>query len=370
MKIFSLLTLHGSFAGIMALIFIVGAPIVASAATKPPTCSLELTTLQDEVTVRNNKKENIVISEGDEIEIEWKSKNARKAVDADGETTELSGSVTYSPDETTTYSYRFTSGSKKTTCAVTVNVASGDITDASLRTTSSKPTLSGTAMGTKVVRLTIRKDGGSKVFYKSREIRVRGGKWKAEITKKLPNGTYDVEMTGSKDIDGALLATETLTIGPSGTSDTKTSTTLAVSLIPLLSGGTARASASVPISYLQITNIGKETASVKGFGVKQNGSASTKAIIGLTAADDMDTTHGSVGGLNGMTPFKDGQAFVPVDTTIAPGTMRLFTIKAVLTSDISSHIGKQLMLDVTSVSTNAATRGIFPIRGTTWTIGY
>lgn len=151
-------------------------------------------------------------------------------------------------------------------------------------------------------------------------------------------------------------------------SNTKSDTTFAVALVPLLSGGVVHTSASVPISYLQITNTGKEYASLKGFWVKQNGSASVQSVINFTTIDDKGGSQGSSGGTEGTTPFKNGLAFAPTDAMFAPGQMRLFTIRAVLGNNISSNIGKNLMIDVASIETSARVEGSFPIRGTTWTI--
>lgn len=154
-------------------------------------------------------------------------------------------------------------------------------------------------------------------------------------------------------------STESRTVG---------TTTLAVQSVPLLVGGTAHAGKSVAISYLQITNIGNEGALLKGFWVKQNGSASTTSIIGLSTVDDKGGSRGSVGGIEGFTPFQNGSAFAPTDAFFTPGQMRLFTIKAIMTNAVSAYIGTQLMIDVTSVETTATVKGQFPIRGTTWTI--
>lgn len=146
--------------------------------------------------------------------------------------------------------------------------------------------------------------------------------------------------------------------------------TLFVESVPLLSGGIARAGTSVPVSYLYLRNTGKDYTTLTGFWVTQNGSASTKAVIGFTSVDDKEIAHGATGGSEGTTPFKNGSAFVPMDIVFTPGQERLFTIKAILTSDVSSYAGTQLKIDVTGVESNAQESGVFPIRGTTWTIGY
>lgn len=251
--------------------------------------------------------------------------------------------------------------------AVTV---SGTINESSLEATSHKPMLSGTAEGTKRVRLTIHKEGSSKRFYRSKTIAVKDGKWKTRITKKLADGAYEVALTSSKASRSGALATEMLVIGDSEKRTARSNTTLAVSSIPLLFGGMVRAGTTIPVSYLQVTNVGKETAMVKGFSVEQNGSASAKSVIGLSAVDDKNTAYGSVGGIEGSTPFKDGKAFVPITTSLAPGEMRLFTIKAIMENNVAKHLGTQLKIDVVSVESDASTKAVFPIRGTTWTIGY
>lgn len=157
-------------------------------------------------------------------------------------------------------------------------------------------------------------------------------------------------------------------VSTSTESHTVGTTTLAVQSVPLLVGGTVRAGQSVAISYLQITNIGKEGALLKGFWVKQNGSASTTSIIGLSTVDDKGGSRGSVGGVEGLTPFQNGLAFAPTEAFFTSGQMRLFTIKAIMTSAISAYIGTQLMIDVELIETTATVKGKLPIRGTTWTI--
>lgn len=152
-----------------------------------------------------------------------------------------------------------------------------------------------------------------------------------------------------------------------GTSTASTigTTTLAIQSVPLLFGGTARAGESVPVSYLQITNIGTACTALKGFLVKQNGSASTTAIIGLSTVDDKG---GSRGLTEGSMPFENGIALAPTDALFAPGQMRLFTIKAIMAHDASPYVGTQLMISVISIETTAIVRGQFPIQGTTWII--
>ena len=145
-------------------------------------------------------------------------------------------------------------------------------------------------------------------------------------------------------------------------------TTLAVQSVPLLFGGVAHAGTAVAVSYLQITNIGTEGALLTGFWLTQNGTAPGASVIGLTTVDDTGGSRGSVGGTDGATPFQGGRAFAPTDAYFAPGQTRLFTIKAIMSHNVSVHVGTLLMIDVTSIESSAAVAGTFPIRGTTFTI--
>lgn len=162
---------------------------------------------------------------------------------------------------------------------------------------------------------------------------------------------------------------QTTSVGTSTASFVGT-TTLAVQSIPLLFGGTARAGESVPISYLQITNVGGECALLTGFWVKQKGSAHTDSVVGLSTVDDKGGSRGLVGGTVGTTtsPFQNNVALAPTNAFFAPGQMRLFTIKAIMARDVTLYVGTQLMIDAESIETTASVKGQFPIRGTTWTI--
>jgi hypothetical protein len=246
--------------------------------------------------------------------------------------------------------------------------STGNINESSLVATSTRPIISGEATGTKTIRLNIYKEGSSKVLYKSKIIKVKDGVWSTKIYKTLKKGEYDIKLYGSKGLSRDTLETNTLMIGGDKKEVSKSKTTLVVELVPLLVGGTVRPNKVVPVSYLQVTNIGQDFAIVKGFWLKQNGSARTASVVALTTIDDTGILKGSTASLNAA-PFKDNSAFAPIpDVVLAPGQMRLFTIKAEMASDVSLNIGKNLVIDVSSIETNATVKGQFPIRGTTWNI--
>lgn len=350
-----------------ALLLATLSPFVTNASSTRPTC--ELTVKTNEGTIVVTKSEDILLVKGEEIQITWESRNAKSVGSSHRVETPLRGTATDTPSTTTTYSYKFTSGSKKVVCEVTAHVVTGDITDASLISERSQPTLKGKAFGTKSVQVSIYKEGSTKVLYRSNVVRVKNGTWKVRISKKLPDGIYDVVLSGEKSFELNTITREVLTIGEIVPVVEKPKTTIVVVQIPLLLGGTARGGMSASVSYLQVVNIGKEQAVIKGFVVKQNGSASTDVIAGLTAVDDTETARGSIGGVEGKSPFKDGSATVPIEVTLAPGQMRLFTIKAILANDVAKHVGAQLKIDVVGVITTAGIRNSFPVRGTTWTLG-
>lgn len=238
------------------------------------------------------------------------------------------------------------------------------INELSFGTTNFKPIITGNATGTKTLRIVMHKDESSTIFA-SKTVKVSKGKWKMKQAKKLPKGIYTVDIFTTKDRKKAI-ASGTLTIGQKESGmRAGDKTTLTVTTVPLLFGGTAGGGKSVPVSYLQITNTGKATTTVTGFKVKQNGSALTTSIVGLSTVDDKG---GSRAVATGTALFKDNVALAPTNATFAPGQMRLFTIKAIMGANLSAHVGKQLKIDVISVETAGTVKSGFPLRGTTWTL--
>jgi hypothetical protein len=136
--------------------------------------------------------------------------------------------------------------------------------------------------------------------------------------------------------------------------------------VPLLGGGTVRAGESVPVAYLQLRNSGTEAAHVTGFTVKQNGTAPASLITSLSTVDDKGGSRAT----SLSQPFKSSTGFVPTDALIAPGAVKLFTIKASMSPSLSASIGKNYQLDVIGVTTDGSAKATYPLRGTTWTVGF
>lgn len=342
-------------------LLISAAPLSVSAATKKTTCELSVSTLAGERTVK--KDADILLAKGESLKIGWESTNAKKAMGPNGSVA-TTGSATYSPTKSTTYKYTFTGG-KKVSCKVSVKVAEATLSTTSV--SSGKPTLSGTATGTKKVAIEVRKDGTSKVLFK-KQVSVKGGKWSAKVSKELSAGSYDITLSGEKKYKLNELASETLTVGGtvSSASSSTSSANLSVSTVPLLFGGSATLGASTPVAYLKISNQSSTPATFNGVRVKQTGSASTKAIIGLEVRDDKGVSRGIVNKGEGSTPFaSDGTATAPASITLAAGETRLFTVRAILSSSYA-YAGKTLMIDVLGL--DGKSKGTFPLKGVVWTL--
>jgi hypothetical protein len=353
--------------GILFILALVSFPLNASAASTRPSCSLTVTTPRGEVEFR--KKGDVLLIEGEQATLSWESTNATKAVDNNRHEVALSGSTTLSTTKNATYSYRFSKGSKSVTCSVRTTNVRGSIDADSLVYSGPKPEITGEAEGVKTVLVSIKDEKGKRVF-KSKTIKVKRGTWEAQVTKSLPVGVYEVTVSGPKDLELNTIATGTLTILAKGASTGSASHTgsLAVSMVPFLTGGMASPGASVPVAYIKVSNTGTTPADLSGFTLKQNGSAPQSAVIGFVTSDDKGGSRATIGGSEGSVQFKNGKAFVPLQATLAVGQFRIFTIKALISSLSGNSAGTQLMIDVDSVSSTGGTRSAFPIRGTTWTL--
>ena len=351
-----------------AFLCVLGMPAATHAAVSKPTCTLAVSTPAGETEIK--RRGDAYLHVGDALQLTWTSKDATTATKKSGQSIALSGTRTVSPKKDTSYTYIFRSSAGTATCSVRVHMVAASFTARTLNSASHTPTLTGTASGTKSIQLSIRKPGEAKKIFVSKTAKVTRGKWSVRVEKKLPFDTYEVTLSGAKNFALSAIRKETLQLGKSVQSHSSP-TTLEVSWIPLLAGGKAEAGTSIPVAYLQMNNIGNASTTLQGFTVTQRGSAPGAAIIGLTTVDDTGSLRGYVGGAEGTTPFKNMQAFVPTAKTVfAPGQMRLFTIKASLTKNILPYIGKDLKVDVTSISTDGSIKGPLPLRGTTWTIAY
>ncbi|MES2931207.1 MAG: hypothetical protein V4682_00730 [Patescibacteria group bacterium] len=353
-----------SIFAVMALAFV---PFGASAASSKVSCELTVETSFGEVSFDGS--EEVLVQKDDEVTISWEGKNATKVVDGDKDEVDLEDSITVTPDEDETFSYTFTDRTKKATCSVDLVVIDSSIDEDTLATDSAKPTISGEATGAKSVRLEIADEKGKTVF-KSKTIRTKRGDWSVRVTKTLKDGSYDVTLFGDKGAEINIIATGTLVVGEgssTGNSASKKGGQLSVSALPLLSGGNAATGASVPVAYIKVSNPSNETAYIDGFTLKQNGSASTDSVVSFLTNDDKSGSRYTTAGTN---LFKNGSAFVGLPATVAPGQVRIFTIKANLAANSNAYAGQTLMLDVASITSGAKLGGTFPIRGTTWTLTY
>lgn len=235
--------------------------------------------------------------------------------------------------------------------------AASSIDDSSLAASSSKPTLTG-ASDAKTVRIILEDENGKNVFT-SKEVKVKAGKWKAKITKTLKAGTYEVTLQ-EKNSKGKRTQADTASLTISGKGSAGA---VSASMIPLLMGGAAKSYASVPVAYVKLANTGKATTTVSGITLAETGSAPDSVVSGFAVNDDKGGSRATVN-----TTFSKGSAFVPLNAQIAPGQIRIYTIKAVLGSTAGS-LGTQLKINVSGVSASGLVNGKFPLMGTTFTLG-
>lgn len=255
--------------------------------------------------------------------------------------------------------------------SVTTTKATATIDADSLAATSkARPSLTGDATNVKTVRVLIENSAGKRLF-KSKALKVRNDHWRVTASKKLPEGTYTVTVYDARDKKQATLAQGTLTVGVKGatsSSGTKSNGLISVDALPLLSGGAANMGASVPVAYLKVQNTSGSAVNLEGFTLKQNGSASGDSVIGFSTSDDKGGSRATIGGIEGTKLFKAGLAFVPLKASIENGTVRIFTIKSILSKTATADLGKQLFLDVTGVTANGSVKASYPIRGVAWTL--
>ncbi len=340
-------------------------PATTHAAYTKPVCILLLQTTAG--TVAGPGEMDVMLNKGDDLKILWLSVNATKAENKNGDNLPLSGRTVKVPTKKTTYSYTFSKGANEVTCAVTVYPTEGHITASTLSSLKKTPTLSGTVDGTDTVSFEIFKDGSKTSVYESDEIEVVDGEWEHTVTKTLANGSYDLVFSGNDQLKLNTISKRTLTIGTVAPSDAG-ATTIVVQSIPLLVGGVAKKNQTVGLSYLQVLNVGLKPATITGIRVKQTGTASTDAVLSLTAIDDTELAKGQVG-KEGDSPFDSDEALIPITLTLKSKETRLFTLKAIMADDVSDYVGDTLKLVVAGVDSRSGVKGTFPIKGVTWTIG-
>ncbi len=237
--------------------------------------------------------------------------------------------------------------------------ATATITATSLKAKSdTRITLSGTTKNTSKISLTIKSEDGSRTFFKSKKISVRNDKWNSKITKKLKDGTYQVSVYNANGKSDKRLFKGTLTVG-------KPAAILKVSPIALLSGGTATPGQSIPVSYLQVTNVSSSTVNIKGFWLTQSGTAPDASVAGFSSVDDKGGSRAATASDKALSK---GKGYVPSAATLLPGERKLFTLKANVSSRFGAYAGQSLMLNVTGIDADATLNATFPIRGTVWLI--
>lgn len=348
---------------LLALIALILMPASAFAASKP-SCEIIAVTLRG--VAPSAKDLEVMVKEGEVVGFLWFSSNASSARDKEGSAVPVNGAKVLRVDGSTSFSYEFTNGSDRTTCSVGFHEVDGAITASSLVTEDERPTIKGSADGTETVKFSI-EDSTGKRLYLSRELRVKNGRWQERVSKKLPDGDYLVTLYGDKDYALNSITTGMLSLGPE---PAKGNGSITVSQLSLLTGGTAAVGASIPVAYLKVVNPSQTPVELKGFTLKETGSAPDDLVIGFSTNDDKGGSRTTVGGTEGTKLFKNSQAFVPLKATIAPAQLRIFTIKAILSRTSGSAGGKQLLIDTVGVDADGAVKATYPLKGVVWTLSY
>ncbi len=348
----------------LALFAVLGIPSTTQAAYTGPVCILWTQTSAGSVVAAGDSE--VMLNKGEDITMYWLSANATAAQDSRGDSIPVSGKTVKSPTKKTTYTYTFTKGSREIECSVVVHPVDVSVTKSTLTTLSTKPTISGTAKYTNTVSFELFKAGVKKPVYESETIKVVDGDWKHKVTETLPKGSYSLVLYGTDGLKLNTVSKQTLTIGSTAVVDTGASTVV-VESIPLLNGGVAKKNQTVTLSYLQVLNVGLQPVTITGIKMKQTGSASTDAIVTLFAVDDTELHKGQIGNI-GTSPFKSSEALIPITLTIKPKETRLFTLKALLGSNLSNETGETIKMVVSGVESRSSVKGAFPIKGVTWTI--
>lgn len=348
---------------LLLLIALLLMPSGALAATKP---SCEIITVTMRGVVPSAKNPEVMVKEGEVLGFLWFSENATSAQDSEGKPSTLAGAKVLKIDGSTTFSYEFSNSTAETTCSVGLHAVDGQISASSLVTEDERPTIKGTADRTKTVKFSI-EDSSGKRLYLSKELKVRSGKWSERVSKKLPDGNYLVTLYGDKGYKLNSITTGMLALGPE---PEKGKGSITVSQLSLLTGGTAAVGASIPVEYLKVVNTSQVPVKLEGVTLKETGSAPDDLVIGFTTSDDKGGSRSTIGGVEGTKQFKNSQVYVPLNVTIEPSQIRVFTIKAILSKTSGSAGGKQFIVDTIGVDADGAVKATYPIRGATWTLAY
>lgn len=353
---------------LVCLVGMSGLPQSAAAASSKPTCRMTLSVASVTTRSTNSRSKPILVPLGVPVNLAWESSRATKVVDQNGQSVALDGMATVTPKRSTTYSITVSKGSARTKCSVPVTVVTSSITAQPTGVVSTRPTISGRANGVSSVVVTITPVGTSTPIFMSDTLRVRNGTWSWRVPKALVTSNYQVAVMAQGKVNTPVVATSTLTVGlpsPAGT----VAPTVIVQPVPLLIGGVARSGATVAVAYLQVINISTATATIKGFTLRQTGTAPASTMVGMTSVTDNGMARGTVGNMMTGTPFIGNDVVVPLETTLAPREMRLVTIKAVMSPMLASSLGATVVLQVVGVSGSLLPKATFPLFGTVWTIG-
>lgn len=325
-------------------------------------CSISVTTTRGTVELEGQKND-VMVWADETLNIAWEGDNALSAKDGMGKAIPVKGSIAIKPPlKKKTYIYRFKGDEgKQAVCAFTAYAIKAGFNTFSLTSTNPKPMIQGTVSGLKNVVVVIKKDDFNDVeAYRSRPIKIKNNLWSIRVPVSLRDGTYSIHLYAPQGFELNYIVSGTLTITSAGSPALDISTSFPQDRT--VAGGD-----QVTIGYLTITNTSKGLATISNVWVKNNQSISDRAIIGLGIKDDQGGSVGGSGGIEGYTPFENGLASIPTNKTLSPAESRTFTLVAALSKDVADYVGKKIQIDILSIGTTAAIKGVFG-KGTIYSI--
>jgi hypothetical protein len=350
------------------VLLILGLPVstnlvlAANVPSADPSCSLYY--FHDNSFLETKSLAELSIVKNNFVGLLWNGTNIIDASDIQGKKISALGFEIIKPTKDVTYSYTFYRGSQKVTCSLSITVLSGDFSVKDTYKSGEKITVAGNVIGTNKVIVDFNSTSKNSPVYTTKTIIAKNEKFKLKMPKVLPDGKYMMVLK-TADTAATVIATSSVTVGKVKVAP---ASSLVVQNVPLLSGGTVKAGNELPIAYLQIINIGENPATINGLSFRQVGNASVSTIAKLSITDQYDTLNGFVGSGTSVSPFLGDTAKVPTQITLASKESRLFTVRAVVSANAATNMGRSISLALLSLESNSTITSALPIYNPLWTI--
>jgi hypothetical protein len=336
--------------------------LAADVAKNDPACSLYY--FHNNSLLETKSSASLTIRKNDFVGLVWNATNITDGIDIQGKKIPALGFEIVVPNKDVSYTYTFNQGSKKVTCSLSITVLSGEFSSKETYKRGEKITIAGSVIGTKKVIIDFNSSAKTVPVYSTKPLTVLDQKFRYKLPKVLPDDTYTVIMK-TVGANSMVVATTTVRVGKVKYIP---ATTLVVQKVPLLSGGSVKASTEVPVAYIQIINVGENPSIINALAVRQVGSAPVSAITKMSVIDQFDTINGSIGNGTSISPFITDTAKIPTQITLAPKESRLFTIRASVAGNVPANIGRTISLALLGLESNSIIASALPVYNPNWTI--